>query len=168
MKIKYLVMDVDGTMTDGAIYYDNNGNELKKFNTKDAVGFFCAKEAGIKLVVLTGRECNATLRRMQEMKVDYIFQNVKDKHSALTKFMENNGVSSREVAYIGDDLNDFNVMKISGFKACPLDADPAIIDIADYVSPRKGGEGVIRDVVKKLLESEDIYQKCISKVYRIN
>ena len=71
-KIKYLIIDVDGTMTDAGIYYDDHGNELKKFCTKDAVGFFAAKQAGIKTMVLTGRECQATTRRMAEMKVDFL------------------------------------------------------------------------------------------------
>lgn len=93
-KIKYLVIDVDGTMTDAGIYYDEHGNELKKFCTKDAAGYFAAKRAGITLMVLTGRECQATLRRMQEMKFDYIVQNIKDKATYLTDFMAANGLLS--------------------------------------------------------------------------
>ena len=73
-RIRYLVIDVDGTMTDAGIYYDEHGNELKKFCTKDAAGFFTAKQTGIKIMVLTGRECAATTRRMQEMKVDFLVQ----------------------------------------------------------------------------------------------
>ena len=77
--IKVLVIDVDGTMTDAGIYYDETGNELKKFCTKDAAGFFAARIVGIKTMVLTGRECAATTRRMKELKVDYLCQNVKEK-----------------------------------------------------------------------------------------
>ena len=79
--IEYIVIDVDGTLTDAGIYYDEHGNELKKFCTRDAAGFFAAKILGIKTIILTGRECAATLRRMQELKVDHIVQNVKDKVS---------------------------------------------------------------------------------------
>ncbi len=85
--IKYLVIDVDGTMTDAGIYYDENGNELKKFCTKDAAGFFTAHAAGIKIMVLTGRECAATTRRMTEMKVDYLVQGIKDKETYLKDFL---------------------------------------------------------------------------------
>ena len=76
LKLKYFVIDVDGTMTDAGIYYDDHGNELKKFCTKDAAGFFTAHQVGMKIMVLTGRECPAVTRRMQEMGVEYIFQNV--------------------------------------------------------------------------------------------
>lgn len=78
-KIEYFVIDVDGTMTDAGIYYDDSGNELKKFCTKDAAGFFTAHAVGMKIMVLTGRECKAVTRRMQEMSVEFIFQNIKDK-----------------------------------------------------------------------------------------
>ena len=86
MKQKYLVIDVDGTMTDGGLYYEN-GNETKKFCTKDAAGFFAAHQVGVKIIVLTGRECKATSRRMNEMKVEYLYQKVKDKVSFLKKSM---------------------------------------------------------------------------------
>ena len=96
-KVKLLVVDVDGTMTDAGIYYDEHGNELKKFCTKDAAGFFAAHKSGIKIMVLTGRECAATTRRMTELKVDYLFQNVKDKLSFLKKFMQENEILKEEV-----------------------------------------------------------------------
>ena len=102
-QIKLLVIDVDGTMTDGGIYYDEHGNEWKKFNTKDAAGFFAAKRAGIKTMVLTGRECAATTRRMTELQVDYLFQNVRDKAAFLRDFMRENGLEKEDVGYIGDD-----------------------------------------------------------------
>ena len=79
MELKLIVIDVDGTMTDAGVYYDERGNELKKFCTKDAAGFFAAHSVGIKIMVLTGRECAATTRRMTEMKVEYLYQNVKNK-----------------------------------------------------------------------------------------
>ena len=99
-KIKLIVIDVDGTMTDAGIYYDEHGNETKKFCTKDAAGFFAAHQVGMKIMVLTGRECAATTRRMTEMKVEYLFQNVKNKVKFLKKFMVENNISKEEVAYI--------------------------------------------------------------------
>ena len=90
--IKYLIIDVDGTMTDAGIYYDDHGNELKKFCTRDAAGFFAAKQAGIKIMVLTGRECQAVTRRMTELKVDFLYQNIKEKASFLQKFIAENKI----------------------------------------------------------------------------
>ena len=86
-KIEYFVIDVDGTMTDAGIYYDDSGNELKKFCTKDAAGFFTAHAVGMKIIVLTGRECKAVTRRMQEMSVEFICQNIKDKKNFLISFL---------------------------------------------------------------------------------
>lgn len=86
--IRYWIIDVDGTMTDSGIYYDENGNEMKKFSTKDAAGFFAARQCGMKIMVLTGRECQAVTRRMSEMGVEYICQNVKDKKTYLKYFID--------------------------------------------------------------------------------
>ena len=91
--LKYLVIDVDGTMTDAGIYYDEHGNELKKFCTKDAAGFFAAHAVGIKTIVLTGRECAATTRRMKEMKVDFLYQNIKNKKEFLSEFMKEKNIA---------------------------------------------------------------------------
>ena len=111
-KIKYLVIDVDGTMTDAGIYYDEHGNELKKFCTKDAAGFFTAHQAGMEILVLTGRECAATTRRMTEMKVDYLVQNCKDKVTYLNQFMQEKGITGDVFGYLGDDLNDLPGMQL--------------------------------------------------------
>lgn len=118
-RIKLLVLDVDGTMTDGGIYYDASGNEWKKFNTKDAAGMFAARYAGIKTMVLTGRKSFAVEKRMKELKVDYIHQGVSNKREFLIDFMNNNGLTKDCVGYIGDDLNDLEPMKVAGFVCCP-------------------------------------------------
>lgn len=166
-KIKYLVIDVDGTMTDAGIYYDEHGNELKKFCTKDGAGFFAAHQVGIKLMVLTGRECQATTRRMQEMKFDYIVQNIKDKSAYLQEFMRENGISREEVGYIGDDLNDLPPMKLCGFVGCPADSCEEVKAYADYVAQVKGGSGAVRDVVCALLKARGEWEKAVADVYGI-
>ena len=166
-KIKLIVIDVDGTMTDAGIYYDEHGNETKKFCTKDAAGFFVAHQVGMKVMVLTGRECAATTRRMTEMKVEYLFQNVKNKVEFLKKFMEENNLCTEEVAYIGDDLNDLPPMKLVGYIGCPQDSCPEIVDIANYVSPIKGGYGVVRDVIEHMLRESGEWSDAISNVYGI-
>ena len=165
--IKYIVIDVDGTMTDAGIYYDEHGNELKKFCTKDAAGFFAAHKAGIKIMVLTGRECEATRRRMTEMKVDFLCQDVKDKKSFLQKFMSEYNIDKDEVGYIGDDLNDYEPMLLAGYVGCPLDSCPEIIEIADYVSTVRGGYGAVRDIIEHMLRENGIWSKLIEEVYGI-
>lgn len=167
MDYKIIVVDVDGTMTDGGVYYDEYGNELKKFCTKDAAGFFAASECGIKTMVLTGRECSATSRRMVELNVDYVYQNIKDKVKFLTEFMAKNSISKDQLIYIGDDLNDLSSMQLAGFIGCPADSCLEILTIADYVSLKKGGEGAVRDVIEHILRSSGIWDSAVEQVYRI-
>ena len=164
-KIKYLVIDVDGTMTDAGIYYDDHGNELKKFCTRDAAGFFAAKQAGIRIMVLTGRECQATTRRMQEMKVDYLVQNIKDKVTYLKEFMSANNLTGEEMGYLGDDLNDLQSMMLCGFVGCPQDACPEVKEMADYISDVKGGHGAVRDIICFLLGQRGEWEHVIKKIY---
>lgn len=165
--IKYLIIDVDGTMTDGGIYYDENGNETKKFCTRDAAGFFAARQLGIKVIVLTGRECVATTRRMTEMKVDYLFQNVKDKYSFLKDFIIENNILKDDIGYIGDDLNDYHPMTLTGFIGCPADSCKEIKEIADIISDYNGGQGAVRDIIEKYLESFELWTSTVSRVYDI-
>lgn len=149
--LKYLVLDVDGTLTDSGVYYDDNGNELKKFSTKDGTGFNLAHDAGFKIFVITGRECPATLKRMAELKTEYIYQNVQKKAEFLKKLMCDMNIEAKEVAYIGDDLNDIPAMRICGYVGCPQDAAKEVKELADYVSPVYAGHGAMRDVVENIL-----------------
>lgn len=165
--IRYLVVDVDGTMTDGGIYYDEEGNELKKFCTKDAAGFFAAKRAGIRTIVLTGRRCGATARRMEELEVDFLFQGVKDKWHFLKQFMKEYHIRKEELGYIGDDLNDLFPMGLAGFVGCPVDSCPEIKERADYISPVKGGHGAVRDIVEHLLRESGEWEKIVLEIYRV-
>ena len=166
-EIKYLVIDVDGTMTDAGIYYDEHGNELKKFCTKDAAGFFAAHQAGMEILVLTGRECAATTRRMTEMKVDDRVPNCTAKVRYLIQFMEEKGMTKDELGYLGDDLNDLPGMKLCGFVGCPADACAEIKEYADYVATTKGGEGAVRDIIEYMLRVRDEWDWCVNRVYGI-
>ena len=166
-KIKYLIIDVDGTLTDAGIYYDENGNELKKFCTRDAAGFFAAHQVGIQIMILTGRECAATTRRMKEMKVEYLIQNCKDKVTYIQDFMKENNINKEEMGYLGDDLNDLPGMSLCGFVGCPADACAEVKEKADYVSDIKGGYGAVRDIISYLLKERGEWEEAISKVYGI-
>lgn len=166
-KIKYLIIDVDGTLTDAGIYYDEHGNELKKFCTKDAAGFFVAHQAGMKIMILTGRECAATTRRMREMKVDYLVQDCKNKVKYIQGFMRENSINKEELGYLGDDLNDLPGMSLCGFVGCPADACEEVKKRADYVSGIKGGYGAVRDIISYLLKECGEWEAAISEVYGI-
>lgn len=163
--IKYIIIDVDGTLTDGGIYYDGLGNELKKFCTKDAAGIFAARAIGINVVVLTGRECAATTRRLTELGVKDLYQNVKDKTTWMKEWMNKNAISKDDVGYIGDDLNDLETMKFCGFVGCPFDACYEVKQMADYVSNVTGGHGAARDVIEWYLKDNGVWDKAIKIAY---
>ncbi len=163
--IKVMVIDVDGTMTDAGIYYDNKGNELKKFCSKDACGFFTAHASGLKLMVLTGRECSAVTKRMKELKVDFIYQNVKEKRLFLLEFMKRENLKPENIGYIGDDLNDYSAMTMAGFRACPKDACSEVKTICNYVSEVRGGEGAVRDIIEYFLKKLNMWESAVKKVY---
>lgn len=110
--IRLLVLDVDGTMTDGGVYYDSAGNELKKFAIKDGAGIVLARAAGMQVMICTGRECEAVRHRAQDLHIDYLFQNVHDKAAFLSRFMAEHSLTKQDVAYCGDDLNDLTAMAL--------------------------------------------------------
>jgi 3-deoxy-D-manno-octulosonate 8-phosphate phosphatase (KDO 8-P phosphatase) len=167
-RISHIVLDVDGTLTDGGIYYDEQGNELKKFNTRDGAGFFAARHAGIRVIVLTGRESLSVSRRMKDFQVDVVRQNIKDKRAWLRDYMAEHGIRREEAAYVGDDLNDLAAMRLTCFAACPLDACAEVKAEAQYISGRKGGEGVFRDVVELILKERGQWDETAKAVYNFD
>lgn len=163
--IKYLVIDVDGTMTDSGVYYDEHGNELKRFSTKDGAGFFACREGGIKVIVMTGRECAATTRRMKEMKVEEVYQNVRNKKEFLMNYMKEHNITKEEIGYIGDDINDIPPMKLCGFVGCPKDSCAEVLKRADYISPICGGHGAMRDVIEHIFRERNMWDELVNKIY---
>ncbi len=165
--IKLLITDIDGCMTDGGLYYDENGNEQKKFNTKDAAGFFALKVSGISTMALTGRTCKATQRRMNELQVDYLYESISNKKDFIIQFMKENDLNFCNVAYFGDDLNDFHAMKLCEYKGCPNDAAEEIYEICDFRSSKNGGDGAVRDFVSNILKERGQWVEAIRNVYRM-
>ena len=163
--LKYIILDVDGTLTDGGVYYDNNGNELKKFCTKDGTGIIAAHAAGIKIIVLTGRECKATTRRLTELGATELYQGVKSKVEWVKTWLNDNSVKMEEVGYIGDDVNDLAPMKLCGYIGCPVDACIEVKEIADYISKIAGGYGAARDVIEHYLRENMLWEDAIGKAY---
>ena len=156
MNIKLLVLDVDGTLTDGAIIHGNQGIELKAFNAKDGGMLKALPSLGIEVVFLTGRTSEAVSTRAREMRATAV-QGIDDKLPVLTKLLEERGLGYENCAYVGDDLNDYEAMAKCGFRACPADAAREIRDICDYVSGKDGGQGAVRDACEALLERAGRY-----------
>ena len=163
--IRYLILDVDGTLTDGGVYYDATGNELKKFAIKDGAGLVLARAAGIRTVICTGRESAAVRRRAADLKITDVYQNVSDKAAFLRDFMQQNGCDAQQVAYCGDDLNDLAAMALCGFVACPADAAPEVRAAADYVCPQAGGAGAVRGAVEAILRQDGRWQAAVQAAF---
>ena len=163
-QLTHFIIDVDGTMTDSGIYFDNNGNELKRFSSRDFAGILAAHYIGIEVLVVTGRECPATLKRAKELHIDHVYQNIKDKRKFIQGYMEGHEIKKQNLGYIGDDLNDYAAMQYAGFVACPSDACKEVRNISSYISSVKGGQGVIQDVFRWLLGEMDRWEGFLKDV----
>lgn len=152
--IKLLVMDVDGVLTDAGMFYNESGDEIKKFNTRDGKGIEIIKSIGIKTAFITSEKTALVEKRSKKLKIDFLMQGIKDKAEALRELIKSNGLSFEEVAYIGDDINDTEAMKMSGFSATPADGVSVNKKIVSYICINKGGEGCVREVCNFLVEAK--------------
>ena len=152
--IKLFLCDVDGTLTDGGMYYSENGDELKKFNTRDGVALAMLREKGIKTGIITSEDTQIVSRRAAKLKVDYLIQGKRDggKLAAAQEICKEMGITMQEVVYVGDDLNCVELLSLAGFAACPSDACEQVKQIPGiHLMSHKGGDGVVREVVEKYL-----------------
>lgn len=151
--VKLFVTDVDGVLTDAGMYYSETGNEFKKFNTHDGMAFQILRESGIKTAIVTSEDTNIVSKRASKLKVDYLFQGKKHngKLSVVKDICEKEGISLDEVAYIGDDINCFELLSSVGYAACPANAVEKIKNIPNIIQLNKnGGEGVVREFISFL------------------
>ena len=144
---RMLLTDCDGCLTDGGMYYSENGDEMKKFNTKDGNAFHILKEHGFITGIITGENRELNRRRAKKLQLDEMISGSKDKAADIHLLCKKYKLNPDEIIYIGDDLNDIDAMHLVGFSCAPADACEAVKNIADYVAARKGGEGVVREIV---------------------
>jgi 3-deoxy-D-manno-octulosonate 8-phosphate phosphatase (KDO 8-P phosphatase) len=166
-QIKLLLMDVDGTMTDGGVLLlsqpDGSALEIKKFDAHDGQGLTLAHTAGIRTGCITGRESPALLRRAHEMKMDYIYMKIALKMPAYEEILAKAGVKDAEVAFIGDDLPDIPILKRVGLAVAVGDAVADVKKIAHYTTKAHGGRGAIREAIELILKSKGIWDELIDK-----
>lgn len=148
--IKIFLTDCDGCLTDGGMYYSENGDELKKFNTRDGMGFALLRAKGIITGIVTAENVDLNRRRAEKMKLDILESGCKDKLAFVKELCEKYSISLENIAYIGDDINDIELLKAVGFSACPADAMPIVKDVVKYIAKSNGGRGVIREVVEEI------------------
>lgn len=162
-KIKLLITDVDGVLTDGGIIYDDNGLEYKRFNVRDGFIVELLRKNGILVGAITGRNSRVVENRCEELNFDFHYHGVRDKASKLQEILEVLEIQIEEVSYIGDDLIDLPLIQKVGFSACPADAMPYISSHVDFVSTLNGGQGVFREVADLILQSKGLLSGIIGK-----
>ncbi len=153
--IELLVFDVDGCMTNGAITYSNDGNEYKSFNVKDGLAIASWMKLGRKSAIITGRESKIVEKRAKELGISYLFQKTNKKIKILDGILKKEKLSYADIAVIGDDLNDYDMLKSAGWSFTPKDGSHFVRNIVDTVLEHKGGEGAIREMIEKILEKEN-------------
>ncbi len=154
--VKLLILDVDGVLTDGTIWYDHLGREVKSFNTKDGYGIVQALRRGITVAVVSGRFSWQVEKRCRELGVEEIHQGVTDKLEVYRKLKEKYSLEDSEIGAMGDDLPDLPLLKRVGVSGAPIDAVPQVKVVVDFVSRREGGRGAVREFVDYLLTREGL------------
>ena len=164
-RIKLLLLDVDGVMTDGRIIYLNDGGEAKAFDVKDGHGLKLIQRAGIKVGIITGRQSDIVARRAAELGIELVYQGAKDKMQPFMEILEKLGLKASEVAYMGDDLVDLPVMRLVGFSVTVADASDDIKPYVDLVTSRPGGRGAVREVCDLLLKQSSLWPSVTSRYF---
>ncbi|MBU1006843.1 MAG: HAD-IIIA family hydrolase [Candidatus Omnitrophica bacterium] len=160
-KVKLLILDVDGVLTDGRIVYDNFGDELKLFNVNDGLGIYLLYKAGIKTVIITAKKTRAVVKRARDMRVAAVYSNhykLKVYQKVLRKFR----MKDEDVCFMGDDLLDISIIKRAGLAITPPNAVAEAKALSHYTTQKYGGKGAVREVVEMILKSQGLWEKVIS------
>lgn len=156
-RIKLLAFDLDGVMTDGKLLVMPEGEWVRQMNIKDGYALQHAVKSGLHVAVITGSSSSAVGKRLQKLGVKDYFENTASKSTVLLSLMQELNLQPDEVLFMGDDIPDLDAYKVAGCKVCPADAVQEIIAQSDYISPFKGGEGCVRDVIEKVMKTKDLW-----------
>lgn len=167
-KIKVVLMDVDGVMTNGDIIYDSNGLEIKHFNAHDGLGIRMAKLSGLKVGILSMRESGTIRTRAAELRMDYLLLGKEEKLPAFHELKNSLKIRAEEFCFIGDDYPDIPVMQEVGLAVAVQNASPLTKKFAHYVTRKNGGDGAIREVIELILQSQKLLQSAIEKITQKN
>lgn len=154
-KIKLLAMDIDGTLTDATLYYSANGEELKRFSTRDGMGITLLRKGGIEAAIITSETSPIVTARAKKLQIEHVYLGSRDKSSSLKEIATKLGITLEEIAYIGDDVNDYHALNIAGFSACPFNSVDAIRETVDYICNADGGKGAVRELCEMILTSQN-------------
>lgn len=163
---KLILSDIDGVWTDGGMYYDQTGNEWKKFNTSDSAGVLFLSLLNIPFGIITGEDTDVVKRRADKLNVEHLYMGIKDKVAIANNLCEKLGISMEDVAYIGDDINDILLLKKVGLSAAPLNAPKYIKEIVDIELNTKGGDGAFREFVEVIIERFSDIDKILEQYFK--
>ena len=153
--IKLVIVDVDGVLTDGAIYIDSEGREIKAFHVLDGTGIAYLQRVGIKVAIISGRTCKAVIHRATELGIEDVYQGAKNKLDAYKEILKKYSLRDEEICYIGDDLIDLPILYRVGFPVAVANASPVVKQHSAYVTKTRGGCGAVREVAEKILKYQD-------------
>ena len=156
-EVKHLVFDVDGVFTDGTLLITEDGEFLRRMNVKDGYALKFALRQGLSISIITGGTSMGVKKRFGYLGLDEVHIGVHDKMSVLNDISQRKGFSLSETLYMGDDLPDLECMKAVALSCCPEDASPEIIGVSKYISPKRGGQGCVRDVLEKVMQTQDLW-----------
>ena len=165
-KIRLLLLDVDGVMTDGRIIFDSNGVESKFFNVKDGHGIKMVQRAGIEVGIVSGRSSQVVANRALELGIALVYQGSLDKLSVYHEILEKTGYADEEIAYMGDDIIDLPLLRRVGFAAAPADALDYVIQHVHFVAANRGGWGAVREVCDLVLKARGAWEEITARYYR--
>lgn len=151
-KIKLIITDIDGVWTDGGLYYTKEGLVMKKFQVKDGMGVNLAREIGIETAIISGDASEIAVVRGQKLRVELIYTNINNKKGVLDEICQLRNLAYENIAYIGDDVNDLEVLKLAGFSAAPNNAVEAVLASVNYICEKKGGDGAFRELVDYIIK----------------
>ncbi len=165
-KVKLLIMDVDGVLTDGRIVLDENGNELKFFNVRDGHGIVLLHRIGVETAIITGRQSKIVERRAKELSIPYVYQKVFDKLKVYEELKDRLSLKDEEIAYVGDDVVDIPIMRRVGFSVSVADAHEEVKRIAHYITSKPGGKGAVREVAELIIKAKGLWDKVMERYLR--
>jgi 3-deoxy-D-manno-octulosonate 8-phosphate phosphatase (KDO 8-P phosphatase) len=158
---KLVITDIDGVWTDGGMYYDQTGNEWKKFNTSDSAGVLFLRHFNIPLAIITGERTEIVTRRANKLKIEMVHQGVTDKLAVAKDIADQMGIHLSEIAFIGDDIGDIKLLEACGISGSPANAPQYVKDKATIVTKKMGGEGAFREFVETILENHNLMEEVL-------
>jgi 3-deoxy-D-manno-octulosonate 8-phosphate phosphatase (KDO 8-P phosphatase) len=161
--IRLLALDVDGVLTDGRLYFDHQGKELKAFNTRDGLGLKALQRYGIDLAIITGRDSRIVNVRASQLGIEHVYTGRNDKLQAFRELLSKTGLDEQSVCYAGDDLIDLPVLQRVGLAVSVPNADPLLPERVDWVTQRCGGEGAVREICDLILRAKGLYDRFLDE-----